>query len=199
MKSTPVGFESQLVSYLLKEYFGDNVDAFVQRIGYSKKQVEAWCSGHRRPQKPTLRWMLSSTLAPEFKVAAEFAKVELTSVGVISSQLKAALGAHANKAGVYAFYDSMCNVLYIGKASQNLQTEMCQQLKGPLGISFPKAVTKAPTKRWEAVSYVSAYEVPKVEHLDYSKHVESLILRLSKPRGNKVLGRLKKSEPPKDR
>ena len=198
MKDTSAGFESQLVGYLLKEYFAGDVDTFVQRIGYSKKQVEAWCSGRRRPQKPTLRWLLSSTLAPEFKVAAEFARVELTSIGAISSQLKTALGAHANKAGVYAFYDSMCNVLYIGKASKNLQTEMCQQLKGPLGIAFPKAVIKAPTKRWEAVRYVSAYEVPKVEHLDYPKHVESLILRLSKPRGNKVLGRLEKSEPPKD-
>lgn len=52
--------------------------------------------------------------------------------------------------------------------------------------------------QWEAVRYVSAYEIPIIEHLDYPKHVEALVLRLSKPIGNKILGKLERSAPPKE-
>lgn len=34
--------------------------------------------------------------------------------------------------------------------------------------------------------------------MDYPKRVESLVLRLSKPVGNQVLGTLKRSAPPKE-
>ena len=62
----------------------------------------------------------------------------------------------------------------------------------------PQAVPNPPSNRWNVVKYVSAYEIPHVDHLDYPKHVESLVLRLSKPIGNKVLGRLERSSPPKE-
>lgn len=42
---------------------------------------------------------------------------------------------------------------------------MYQQLRGGIGMDFPKAVRKAPVQRWQAVSFVSAYEIPPVEHL----------------------------------
>ena len=73
---------------------------------------------------------------------------------------------------------------------------MYQQLRNPVGMSFPKAVKSPPSRRWEVVRYVSAYEVPEIEHLDYPKHVESLDLRMSEPVGNKKLGKLNFAVPP---
>jgi hypothetical protein len=193
------GFESAFVLHLIDEYYGGNVDAFAARVGYTKQQIGTWCSGKRKPQKATLRWLLSTTIAPEFKVAAEFKPVSFATKASIRPTMRDVLSGHADNSGVYAFYDSMCAVVYIGKASKSFHVEMCQQLEGPLGIKFPKAVAKAPSSRWQAVSYVSAYEIPSVDHLDYPKHVEALVLRLSKPIGNKVLGILKTSSPPAEK
>ena len=91
----------------------------------------------------------------------------------------------------------MCNLIYLGKASTNIKSEVYQQLKKPLGISFNKAVKTAPQGRWQVVKFISAYEVPKVDHLDYPKHVEALMLRIAKPIGNKVIGSLRVATPPK--
>ncbi len=43
------------------------------------------------------------------------------------------------------------------------------------------------------VRYLSAYEVRKSEAGDNARHVESLILRISKPRLNKNIGTLKEA------
>ena len=191
-------FESQLIEYLVEQYFAGDRAGFADRTGYYKGQVDAWISGRTKPQKATMRWLMSSTIAPEFRVAAEFKHVDFDSAADISSVLRGVLGTHKTHSGVYAFYDSMCSVVYVGKASNGFLGEMYQQLKAPLGIYFPKAVQGAPTRPCQVVRYVSAYEIPAVDHLDYPKHVESLVLRLSKPIGNKVLGSLQRSSPPKD-
>jgi transcriptional regulator with XRE-family HTH domain len=191
-------FEASLVEYLVQEYFEGDIKRFSEQVGYSKQQIGFWLRGEKKPQKATLRWMLSSTIAPEFKVACEFFPIYFSSKDQIRGQLREALGDQANKPGVYAFYDSMCAVIYLGKASTGFLEEMYQQLRRGLGISFPRAVATAPKERWQAVRYVSAYEVPHVEHLDYPKHVEALVLRLSKPIGNKSLGTLKMSAPPNE-
>lgn len=198
-KAISKGFESKLIEYLIKEYFDNNIAEFSEHTGYSKQQLEAWRKGDRKPQKATVRWLLSATLAPEFKVVAEFVPLKITKESEIRRSVKETLTGHADKSGIYAFYDSMCNVLYIGKASSGFLNEMYQQLRAPLGVTFPRAVTQAPIKRWQAVRYMSAYEIPYVDHLDYPKHVEALALRLSKPIGNKVLGRLSRTSPPKER
>jgi len=191
-------FEAEIVEYLAGEFFDGDLGAIAERTGYSKQQIDSWVKGKRKPRKATVRWILYSTIAPEFRVVAEFAPVDIHSENKIREHLRSVLGGHKGNAGVYSFYDSMCNVLYVGKASGSFLEEMYQQLRAPLGITFPKAVAHAPSKRWNVVKYVSAYEVPHVDHLDYPKHVESLVLRLSKPVGNKVLGSLKRSSPPKE-
>ncbi|MDR7192011.1 hypothetical protein [Luteimonas terrae] len=191
-------FESQLVEYLVTNYFDGGRAEFAEHTGYYKVQVDNWIGGKNKPQKATVRHLLSSCIAPEFRVAAEFKHVDIDLASQIRPELKKALGDHTVSSGVYAFYDSMCSVVYIGKASSGFLEEMYQQLKGPLGVSLPKRVRKTPFKRWEVVRYISAYEVPFVDHLDYPKHVEALVLRLSKPIGNKILGSLNKSNPPKD-
>jgi hypothetical protein len=45
------------------------------------------------------------------------------------------------------------------------------------------------------VKYISAYEVKIFDNFDYPKHVESLILRISKPRMNKQIGILDRAYP----
>jgi hypothetical protein len=192
-------FEAELVEYLSNEFFENDLGALATRTGYSRQQIESWVRGTRKPHKATVRWLLSSTIAPEFRVATEFAPIDIQSEGQIRANLRAVLGHSKDGAGVYSFYDSMCNVIYVGKASSSFLTEMYQQLRAPLGIPFPRAVSRAPSRRWNVVKYVSAYEVPAVDHLDYPKHVESLVLRLSKPVGNRVLGRLQRSSPPKEK
>lgn len=193
------GFEAELVKYLADEFYEGDLGALAKRTGYAKQQIDLWVKGKRKPYKATLRWLLSSTIAPEFKVVAEFAPVEIDSDADIRKSLRAVLTPHHDQVGVYSFYDSMCNVVYVGKASSSLLEEMYQRLRAPLGITFPKSVKNAPTHRWHVVSYVSAYEIPHVDHLDYPKHVEALVLRLSKPVGNKVLGWLDSSTPPKEK
>jgi transcriptional regulator with XRE-family HTH domain len=191
-------FENELVQFLITEYFNGDSKRLAEHTGYSKQQIDIWISGNRKPRKATIRYLLSATLAPELKIVKEFFPVSFSSNKEIRSKLKDCLGEHEKSKGVYAFYDSLCNLFYVGKAATCLFDEMYQQLRGPLGIKFPKALSKPPEYRWQATAFISAYEVPLVEHLDYPKHVESLVLRLSKPIGNKILGNLNVAERPKD-
>jgi transcriptional regulator with XRE-family HTH domain len=98
-------FEASLVEYLVQEYFEGDIKRFSEQVGYSKQQIGFWLRGEKKPQKATLRWMLSSTIAPEFKVACEFFPIYFSSKDQIRGQLREALGDQANKPGVYAFYD----------------------------------------------------------------------------------------------
>lgn len=191
-------FASQLVDFLVKHYFDGNVDALADTSGYTKRQIVSWINGERTPRGSTLRYLMSKTIAPEFTVVCEYAPVQIDKASDIGGALGRVLGENHDRAGIYAFYDSMCNLLYVGKASTGLKKEIYQQLRNSLGIKFPKALGKPPEKRWQVVSFISAYEIPYVEHLDYPKHVEALILRLSKPVGNKVLGNLNFCKPPAD-
>lgn len=198
-KSERKPFESELVGFLSKEYFSGDLKELALHTGYSKQQIEFWVTGQKKPQKATLRYLLASVVAPELKIVCEFFPMHFSAINEISSQLKKALDCHAGKPGIYAFYDSMCNLIYLGKATnQGLYDETYQQLRKPLGITFPKALKNPPKLRWEATSYISAYEVPTIEHLDYPKHIESVILRLSKPIGNKILGNINFSKAPKE-
>jgi hypothetical protein len=191
-------FEAELVNFLSSEYFSGDIKELSEHTGYTKQQLECWTSGKRKPHKATLRYLISAVIAPELKIVCEFFPVNINSAGDISKEINKALGVHADKPGIYAFYDSMCNLIYIGKAAQGLFREVYQQLRGPLGIKFPTALKKPPNNRWRATSFISAYEVPSIDHLDYPKHIESLILRISKPIGNKILGNLNGSKRPQD-
>lgn len=198
-KSERKPFESELVNFLSKEYFSNDLKELALHTGYSKQQIEFWSTGQRKPHIATVRYLLASVIAPELRIVCEFFPMHFSTVKEIRSQLAKALDCHIDKPGIYAFYDSMCNLIYIGKATnQGLLAETYQQLRNPLGIVFPKALKKPPKLRWEATSFISAYEVPSIEHLDYPKHIESLILRISKPIGNKILGNISSAKAPKE-
>ena len=198
-KNLPISssFEAHFVNYIVSEYFNGDAARLASQSGYSRQQIDSWMSGHHKPQKSTLRWLLSITIAPEFKVISEFFTVNFSAEKEIQGVLNKMFDGQGANMGIYAFYDSMCNLIYLGKASTNIKSEVYQQLKKPLGISFNKAVNTAPQRRWQVVKFISAYEVPKVDHLDYPKHVEALMLRIAKPIGNKVIGSLRVATPPK--
>jgi len=109
----------------------------------------------------------------------------------LHKRLATILDGHENASGLYAFYDSMANLIYLGKTDGNMLGEVYQQIKAkiPNGI-LPKAISTE-AKRLDVVRFISAYSIPTSDHADYAKHVEGLILRISKPRLNKNRGKLR--------
>ena len=93
------------------------------------------------------------------------------------------------------FYDARAQLLYVGKATK-LLAEMNSALNRNAQISFPKGVKKRNFKVCDLVRYVSAYNVKRMDGMDHAKHIESLILRISKPPINKNIGRLEPAHPP---
>lgn len=181
---------SDIVQYIVDEYFGSNVKKAAEISGYTQGQISDWISGKRNPQKITVEYLIQCAFIPEFKVIAEFA--EFDNQKALATQLKAILGHHAQDPGIYAFYDSMGNLLYIGKATK-LASEIYSAINRKVHIAFPKGVKNTPQTRTEIVAYISAYDVGAVKWSDFPKHVESLLLRISKPLLNKNIGYLAKA------
>lgn len=191
-------FENELIGYVFKNYYSSDIKKLSNITGYTKQQLEQWISGTRKPRLTTMRYILSKTIAPEFSVVCELEPVQFVDKADIRPQLQKVLGEHHKKCGIYAFYDSACGLYYIGKASTSLIVEMAQRLGNKVGLKFPKLVKQHPKEKWQVVRYVSAYEIPEVEHIDYQKHVEALLLRISKPIDNIQIGSLSYSKPPRE-
>jgi len=178
---------SDVFGYLLETYFDNDLEKIVKETGYTLAQVDGWGSGKVIPNKDTIEFVLHRLFTPEFKVISEYH--EFDPGEKILPQLRNMLGEHAKNHGIYAFYDSMGNLLYIGKAT-NLLQESYDSIRRTVHVAFPKGIKTTPEKRYEVVKYISAYDVGTSNWMDYPKHVESLILRLSKPPFNKILGSL---------
>lgn len=181
---------SDVLKYIISDYYQNDIDRAAELSGYKKSTIENWISGLRTPQKVTLEYFIQCAFVPEFKVISEFSEFE--SEKPLQTQLKSILGHHANHPGIYAFYDSMGNLIYIGKATR-LLSEISSAIKRPIHIGFPKGVKKIPKCRSEIVKYISAYDVGGARSSDFPRHVESLILRISKPLLNKNIGFLSKA------
>lgn len=181
---------SDVLSYILSSYFGGDVAKAADLTGYKQSLIDSWTSGGRVPQKSTIEYFIQCAFVPEFKVISEFA--EFDNEKALQTQLKTILGSHTAEPGIYAFYDSMGNLLYIGKA-RRLLAEISSAIKRNIHIAFPKGVKNAPKCRTEIVKYISAYDVGGVRSSDFPRHVESLVLRISKPLLNKNIGSLAKA------
>lgn len=112
----------------------------------------------------------------------------------VRRQLRKALTGHESRSGIYAFYDSLANLLYVGKAT-NLLEEMYSALRRDIPVEFPRGVEKQPQRRFQVAKYTSAYEVGGLEWADYPKHAESFLLRISKPPLNRNIGHLFRIDP----
>ncbi|WP_122047257.1 hypothetical protein [Vibrio atlanticus] len=181
-----------VINYLLNEKFGCSAELMSETTGYSVNQVNRWLSGEIVPNKSTLDFITMCIYTPEFTVVEEFFEIDTSEP--IKTQLSGMFNGHEERAGVYAFYDAMANLLYVGKASNLLQETYSAIMREDL-VSFPSGIKDKLQKRFELVKYISAYDVETNEHWDYPKHVESLILRISKPRLNKQIGVLEQAYP----
>ena len=180
----------EFLQYIIDQYYDGDPRKAAEVSGYTQTQISGWLSGKRNPQKNTIEYLIQCAFIPEFKVIAEFA--EFDNQKALQTQLKTILGEHTQDPGIYAFYDSMGNLLYLGKATK-LIAEITSAINRGVDITFPKGVKKTPKTRTEIVKYISAYDVGAVKWSDFPKHVESLILRISKPLLNKNIGTLEKA------
>lgn len=186
---------SEIFGYFIREYFDNDPDLVVKTTGYTSRQIKEWQDGTRQPQRQTLEYVMLCALAPQFKIIVEFALFSPERPErEIRQQLRNALDGHGSRSGIYAFYDSMANLLYVGIAT-NLLEEMYSALRRNIPVEFPSGVKNYPTRRFEVVRYISAYEVGGLESAYYSKHTESLLLRISKPPLNRNIGHLYRIDP----
>jgi len=175
---------SEFFDFLVKEYYSSNKDA-AEKTGYHEKTIAQWRTGECTPQRSTIEYFMSVALVPEFKVIQEFWPFDYTKA--LLTQLRAMLGDHKDDPGIYAFYDALGNLLYVGKATK-LLSEINAAICRKIDVSFPKGIKNKPETRREVVRYISAYDVGSSSFDDYPKHVESLLLRISKPPLNKNIG-----------
>lgn len=182
---------NDIVRYVIDEYFSGSPQKASEASGCSVAQIEDWLEGRRMPQKDSVDYLIHCAFVPEFKIVVEFG--DFDSNQTASSQLRKLFKGHEERAGIYAFYDSMANLLYVGKAATSLLKESSDAIGRKVDVRFPSGVRNRPQFRYQIVRYVSAYDVGSSEWLDYPKHVESLILRISKPPLNKVIGRLERA------
>ncbi len=181
---------SDFFDFVVREYYGNSNQKAASASGYHVNVIAAWRSGERNPQRSTIEYFIHKALIPEFRVIAEFAPFDHTKP--LLTQLKAILGGHTNDCGIYAFYDALGNLLYIGKATRllgEINSAICRKIE----VTFPRGAQHRPEVRKEVVRYISAYDVGNTTFTDYPKHVESLILRISKPPLNKNIGALNRA------
>lgn len=189
------GDNNATIRFAVENYFDGNISQAAERTGYTQNQIKKWINDEIRPHVDTTRYFMSIALIPEFMIVCEHHPFDSTES--ISGQLKGMLNGHHNSPGIYVFYDSLCEPIYLGKANTSLQTEITSALNRPISLSYPKTISLPPAKVKELVKYISAYDVAGKEHSDYPKHVESLVLRINKPKLNKQLGTLTKLIPKK--
>jgi hypothetical protein len=178
--------------YILIEHFGNDVDRMSYETGFSANNLIAWRDKVKVPQRKTVEYLLNIVFTPEFKVVSEF--FELDAGRPIQPQLKEMYKGHEQRSGIYAFYDGMTNLVYLGKA-KNLLEETYSAIRREHELIFPAGIKNQGVARHQVVRYISAYDVKVVGEFDYPKHVESLILRISKPIMNKQIGRLEAAYP----
>jgi hypothetical protein len=185
-----MGTRGEIFKYVAERFVSTEIEEIADYCEFDVRQVSSWIAGDVEPNHATVQRLLMYAFTPQFRVITEFAEFDPN--GLVRPQLRQILEGHHDTAGLYAFYDSMANLIYIGKATKLLQ-EVYDAIRRPVHLSFPKGVKARPDQRKELVRYVSAYEVEESAHMDYPKHVESLILRISKPPLNKNIGSLEQA------
>ena len=182
---------SEILKYFVDEYFGGDIELVVEATQYTPQQVRRWLDGEVQPIRNTIEYVAHCALAPEFRIVVEFA--HFSPDNPVRPQLSNALQGYGDRSGIYAFYDSMANLLYVGKADRLLE-RMYSSIRRDIDIEFPQGLS-SPQRLYEVVRYFSAYEIRGRAWANYPKYVESLILRISKPPINRNIGYLEHLEP----
>ena len=175
---------SDILRYFLQTYFEDDPKQLSAATGYTKQQIDNWINKTRQPHVGTLEWIVHCALAPEFRIIVELGSFDPNEKAYKRRQrLKELFGAHVEERGIYAFYDASASLIYIGKTERGLFDEVNQALNQRINRNFD-------LKRRSIIRYISAYYVGGSASFDYPKHVESLMLRISRPRLNNNIGKL---------
>lgn len=137
---------------------------FADACGKRRTNMSAYLRGRLTPQKQVL-W---SSLEHFF----EWGVTPLAELEPLPSNLNTL----PTEPGIYVFYDSAGNVLYIGKAT-NLRAEVRQTLERsvPEGIRFGPTLGKSRPRLRRITARYSAYSVPspRLRH-----NLEALLLRI---------------------
>ncbi len=181
-----------IFNYFLTQHYHNDIESMSYDTGYTVAQLQNWRDGVTTPQHQTIEYICNRLFTPEFTIVCEFS--ELVPDDSLKPQLRKMLGDHNDSSGLYAFYDSMANLLYVGKAT-SLLTEIYCALRREAEIVFPAGISNRNLQRYQVTRYVSAYAIKKYPFFDYPKHVESIILRISKPRLNTQIGYLAEAYP----
>ena len=147
---------TEVLNYIVQKYYAGNIEKVSSVYGFTKTQINSWLSGKRKPQKSTVEYLIQCAFVPEFKVIAEF--VEFDPDKAIQTQLKTMLGEHANDPGIYAFYDSMGNLIYLGKATKLIAEITSAGIKFlflPI-VDESKIVSVAPTQMRSSIFMIKA-------------------------------------------
>jgi hypothetical protein len=193
-KATTKKGRREFLRYLFREFFDENAERFVRTTGYTAAQLRSWLAGTQTPQKETVAYIIQRRFAPDFQIVCEFKEID--GANPTKTQLRKYLGAHCDEPGIYAFYDARAQLLYVGKATKLLQEIYTALMDRYDDVVFPSGIANKQRLRWNLVTYFSAYFIPANTHRDHPKHVESLILRISKPPLNKQIGRLSRVSRP---
>lgn len=185
-----------VIRFAIKTYFSGDIAEAAEITGYTQTQLRRWSTDEVSARADTARYIMAVALIPEFQVVCEHKPFDENEA--VASQVHGMLHGHHDQPGVYAFYDSFCRLIYIGKANSSLKSEIIDALGRTVDVPFPRSAAR-PAKRKSVVKFISAYDVGGKDHSDYPKHVESLILRISKPALNKQSGSLTKVLPKKPR
>ncbi len=179
-------------NYFLAQHYQNDLEQMSNDTGYTIAQLESWRDGVTTPQHQTIEYICNCLFTPEFTIVCEFSKLDPDEY--LKTQLRDMLGEHHDLSGLYAFYDSMAELLYVGKAT-NLLDEIYSALRREAEIVFPAGIKNKSVQRHQVTRYVSAYAIKQFPSFDYPKHVESIILRISKPRLNTQIGYLAEAYP----
>lgn len=187
---------NDVVRYIVDNYYQKDPSKAAAASGYTAQQIKGWIGDKNTPQSYSVGLLLHGAFAPQFQVIAEYVPIETSgSQTSVSAQLTKIFKGHEKASGLYAFYDSIADLVYLGKSDGNLLFECRNQLNAALKKGVFRKGARQPQTRLDVVRYVSAYYVQGSDFEDYAKHVESLILRISKPVLNTNIGSLQKVKP----
>lgn len=182
--------KTAVINYIAKKYFDGDAKKLATATGYSTTAIKQWLDGLKIPRESTIEYIMHCAFTPEHRIICEYEAIE---PNIALSDIKNILGDASNATGIYSFYDSMARLSYVGKAARSLSKEIFSALKRKHFIKLPHGIKDKTIPRTHVVHYFSAYEVKVFEQWDYARHVESLILRISKPPMNKISGNLEKA------
>jgi len=156
----------------LIDYAG-GLEIFCEKTSTQKGGINNYLKGTlKAPTVGTLLRYAQRIFTPAFRELVSCEKLEHD--GKLTSVFKEKL---LKKVGIYAFFDSAFRLIYVGRSSTNLFTEIKQRL-GKAVSYIRNPVSGQKVKFADVTAYISVYAVERGDK-DFIHDLEALILRLS--------------------